>query len=150
MTVRSRPLFTTALLLCVSGALAACGGGGKLSPDEFEVVDRAPLVIPPESELRPPRPGEPRAQEIDPGQQAYDALFPGKRLRRQTPPSDGESAVLLRLFPSEPDVRSNVAQKDLEVVKKALLLSDLLEADDRQFRPDNILIERLRSEQGGN
>ena len=58
--------------------------------------------------------------------------------------------MLLRLFPSEPDVRSNVAQKDLEVVKKSLLLSDLLEADDRQFRPDNILIERLRSEQGGN
>ena len=31
---------------------------GKRSPDEFAVVSRAPLIVPPDFELRPPRPGE--------------------------------------------------------------------------------------------
>lgn len=47
--------------------LAACSGGSvrdtlglnKDAPDEFVVVSRPPLSIPPEFELRPPRPGEP-------------------------------------------------------------------------------------------
>ena len=31
---------------------------GKRSPDEFAVVRRAPLILPPDYGLRPPRPGE--------------------------------------------------------------------------------------------
>jgi hypothetical protein len=49
-------------------ALSACGGGGfqqalgmgKQAPDEFTVVSRAPLIIPPDFDLRPPEPGAPR------------------------------------------------------------------------------------------
>ena len=69
------------------------GGDGKYAPDEFAVVDRAPLVLPPESELRPPRPGEPRAQEIDPGRQAYEALFPDA-VKPEEEKSGGELAIL--------------------------------------------------------
>ncbi len=45
-------------------ALSACGntlaeslGYGKDAPDEFAIVTKAPLVIPPDYALRPPRPG---------------------------------------------------------------------------------------------
>jgi len=56
--------------------LAGCGGGlddalglGKNPPDEFAIVTKAPLAIPPDYSLRPPQPGaSPRqartAQEI--------------------------------------------------------------------------------------
>lgn len=122
--------------------LAACGGG-KMSPDEFEVVSRAPLVIPPEADLAPPRPGEPNAQTIDPGQQAYEALFPDEKIERSKPKSKSERDLLSQLGRSEPDVRSNAGQRDLDVVKKTLLLAEILDADERQFRTDNISIERV-------
>jgi hypothetical protein len=51
-------------------ALASCGddakkaiGLGKNPPDEFQVLSRAPLSVPPEFTLRPPQPGAPRPQE---------------------------------------------------------------------------------------
>jgi hypothetical protein len=70
-------------ILALLAALAVSGcsdvreslGLGRSSPDEFTVVDRPPLSIPPDFALRPPRPGAPRPQEVDPGQQANQALF---------------------------------------------------------------------------
>src|SRR4051812_861574 len=50
-------------------------GAGKTMPDEFRVVARAPLVVPPDYSLRPPAPGEPRPQELQPESQARAALL---------------------------------------------------------------------------
>lgn len=61
-----------AVLCALSLSLAACGGGsslkdslgyGKDAPDEFDVITKAPLVMPPDFALRPPQPGAPRPQE---------------------------------------------------------------------------------------
>jgi hypothetical protein len=133
------------LLIAGAGAALAACGSGKNSPNEFEVVSRAPLVVPPEADLTPPRPGQPNPQEIDPGRQAYEALFPGKEFKESKPKSASERDLLSRVGPSEPDVRSNVGQKDLKVVKKTLLLADILDADERQHRTDDIAIERVSS-----
>ncbi len=48
---------------------------GKVSPDEFRVVSQAPLTLPPDYSLRPPRPGEPRPQELQPADEARQSLF---------------------------------------------------------------------------
>jgi hypothetical protein len=53
------------------------GGAKKVSPDEFKIVSHSPLTMPPNAELRPPRPGEPRPQEVTPADQAKEALTPG-------------------------------------------------------------------------
>lgn len=61
-------------------ALTACGGGGLANrdrPDEFAVARAAPLVIPPDFALVPPRPGEPVPVSADSRTQALDALFGG-------------------------------------------------------------------------
>lgn len=70
------------LVLAFAGvALAACGsvredlGLGRSPPDEFAVIDRPPLAMPPDFGLRPPVPGAPRPQEIDPSINASGALF---------------------------------------------------------------------------
>src|SRR6185503_20218804 len=52
------------------------GGAKKVSPDEFKIVSHSPLTMPPNAELRPPRPGEPRPQEVTPADQAKEALSP--------------------------------------------------------------------------
>jgi len=135
-------LKSVSILLLASLSLAACGGGGK-GPDEFEVLSRAPLVIPPEAELSPPRPGQPRAQEIDPGQQAFEALFPGKKLIRSTPKSQSEYGLLKRMARSSADIRSNAGgNKTADVVKKNLILADILDAGERMHQPDNVEIYR--------
>ncbi len=68
------------LLICAAG-LAGCQstsralGMGKVTPDEFRVVTKAPLVLPPDYSLRPPAPGEPRPQELQPESAARQALL---------------------------------------------------------------------------
>jgi hypothetical protein len=50
-------------------------GQTKNAPDEFRVVTKAPLVVPPEYALRPPAPGEPRPMELQPESAAEQALI---------------------------------------------------------------------------
>lgn len=139
-------LKSVCVMLVASTVLAACGGNGKMVPNEFEVVNRAPLVVPPEAELSPPRPGEPRAQEINPGRQAYEALFPNKTFKQEPPKSKAEIDLMRRMLSAGADIRSESDNpNDNAVAKKALMLAELLEAEERQFRPDNIEITRVAS-----
>ncbi|WP_020590978.1 DUF3035 domain-containing protein [Kiloniella laminariae] len=69
-------------VLGISLAVAGCGdtlkeqiGLGKRSPDEFKVVSRAPLSLPPDYNLAPPRPGALRPQEGSPQGKARRAVF---------------------------------------------------------------------------
>lgn len=130
------------LALCAAALTLSACGGVRVTPDEFEVIDRAPLYVPPVSDLRPPRPGEPRAQAIDPGKMAFEALFPGKEFRRSKPLSNIEQAVVRKVGSAEPDVRTNAGEDEVEVVKKVLLLADILETENRMFRPDSVEIRR--------
>lgn len=74
----------TALILSATAlfALTGCNSGvrqalgvDKTTPDEFRVVTIAPLSVPPEYNLTPPRPGELRAEDMFQDQQARRALF---------------------------------------------------------------------------
>jgi len=73
-------LFVAAVLVAAAG-LAGCNttrnalGMTKVTPDEFRVVTKAPLVVPPDYALRPPAPGEPRPQELQPETAARSALL---------------------------------------------------------------------------
>ena len=61
--------------------LSACNtvrsaiGANKVTPDEFRVVAIAPLTVPPDYSLRPPTPGQPRPQELDPTSSAREILL---------------------------------------------------------------------------
>lgn len=74
------------ILLAGSAALmlAGCASGGpfgRQGPDEFRVARNAPLVVPPDFALTPPRPGEAEAGSQDPRAQALQALFGGPQPR---------------------------------------------------------------------
>src|ERR1700744_2934476 len=75
-------LLTTVLALSMAcAALSGCdtfrkaAGLNKKSPDEFAVTTKAPLVIPPDFSLRPPLPGAPPTNTLDPSSNAQVALF---------------------------------------------------------------------------
>ena len=64
-----------ALALSGCGSLREAAGLTKRSPDEFAVTTKAPLVIPPDFNLRPPMPGAAPVNQTDPGATAQQALF---------------------------------------------------------------------------
>jgi len=84
---------TTFRYACLAAVvtLAACGGGHDVKeelglkaspPDEFSVVTRAPLSVPPDYTLRPPRPGADRPMEISVRDQARKTVFGTEDVRR--------------------------------------------------------------------
>ena len=88
-----------AVALIASAGLAGCQstskalGIAKVTPDEFRVVTKAPLVVPPDYALRPPAPGEPRPQELQPESAARTALAGQAAATQRT---DGERLLVAR------------------------------------------------------
>ncbi|MBL8644771.1 MAG: DUF3035 domain-containing protein, partial [Rhodospirillaceae bacterium] len=85
MPKRFVPLFC---LVAASLAVSGCQdtrralGIDKSVPDEFAVVSRAPLVMPPDFNLRPPAPGAERPQEGTAADQARAILVGRERLNQ--------------------------------------------------------------------
>ncbi len=112
-----RTLARTAALLTVLG-VAACGGDdlsrtiglSRDAPDEFTVTTRAPLSMPPDYSLRPPRPGASRPQEVSERGQAQAALSPQMALDSgQVGSSPGQQAIVSAAGPAAPhDIRNHV------------------------------------------
>lgn len=86
--------------LLAAGSLSACSnakeslGLTRSSPDEFAVVKRAPLELPPDYSLRPPSPGAPRPQEQAMDDQARETVFGSDEGARKAAPASGEAALL--------------------------------------------------------
>ena len=78
------------LLLAASAGLAGCNSAAQTlglqaaAPDEFKVIAKAPLVLPPDYGLRPPAPGEPRPQELQPESRAREALLGQRAAENRT------------------------------------------------------------------
>ena len=68
-------------------------GLNNQAPDEFRVVAKAPLVVPPDYSLRPPAPGEPRPQELQPESAARLALVGQQEASER---SQGETLLVNR------------------------------------------------------
>lgn len=76
----AKPMTILAVLAAASMAsgcqsMSRAIGATRSAPDEFRIVTQAPLTLPPDYNLRPPRPGEARPQEREPGAEARAALF---------------------------------------------------------------------------
>ena len=87
------------LIVSVCLFLVACGGAkeqlglNRQVPDEFKVVTRAPLEMPPDYNLRPPRPGAERPQEQSTIEAASEAVF-GEAANARNDITNGEAALI--------------------------------------------------------
>jgi hypothetical protein len=89
---------------CSSDKLSRAFGLTRDAPDEYTVTTRAPLSMPPDYNLRPPRPGTPRPQEQSERQQAEEAP--------QGSTSAGQAALIQEAGPAAPrDIRLQVDQE---------------------------------------
>jgi hypothetical protein len=114
--------------------LAACSGVRQQlglvrnAPDEFTVVRKAPLVIPPDFNLRPPQPGAVGPQEPDSSTRAQAALLGGDIRASQGGASRGEQALLASAGAdgAAPNIRevlqaeSSLSQRDDNFVQRLM------------------------------
>ncbi len=120
---------THAILLAVTAStlLSACGAGGGLfnrgRPDEFAVQRQAPLVIPPDFALTPPRTGAPRPNDPSLQQQTLEALFGGP-----APRSEVERNAISRAGQSAPAIRSTVGDPRTNTVAKGEVTQQIIAA----------------------
>jgi hypothetical protein len=115
--------------LLASLLLAGCGdvretlGLNKEAPDEFAVVSRAPLSVPPDAELRPPRPGESlETGSTSTPEEARRAVFGLDDEEQRTLTyggSAGERALLRRAGAeqSDPAIRSTINEETSAMIE---------------------------------
>lgn len=125
---------TGALALVATGAvlLSACGSTGMLNrarPDEFAVQRQAPLVVPPDFALSPPKQGQPRPTDDTLQQQSLDAIFGGPQAR-----SDIEKTTLGLAGTADPAIRSTVGDPGTFTVAKGQTTRAILAAPEGDGR----------------
>lgn len=106
------------LVMSLGFGAAACSGDEltrtfgltRDAPDEFQVTTRAPLSMPPDMTLRPPRPGAVRPQELTQRQQAEATLTPDAVMAQPSVPNTpGQQALVAAAGrPAPADIRNRV------------------------------------------
>ena len=120
------------ILISVAGlALASCGKSGLAShnaPDELAISRNAPLVVPQDFALSPPKPGSPRPAGTDSQAAAMEALF-GAGVR-VPPKSPAEQQLLDKAGAGtiDPAIRSNAADSTTTTVNKGAFVRELIDA----------------------
>lgn len=123
-----KKVLTSLLLVTAAFGLSACQKTkeqfdfSKKAPDEFAVVRRAPLEMPPTFDVVPPRPGAPRPQEQATDQLARDAILgedARKSLAKQTGVTEGEAVLLQKTGAANatPAIRAQVDKETAEIIK---------------------------------
>ena len=128
------PVVAASVLLCLP-LLAGCSGlreaAGltKKSPDEFAVTTKAPLVVPPNFNLRPPTPGAPPTQQADPSTRAEMALF------NQQDPETVARGMTGNYTMAEKLLLAHAGAQDADPAVRTKLLSDIrsMQAADASF-----------------
>jgi hypothetical protein len=116
-------LLASAAVLVAAVAVTGCSsvrravGADKVTPDEFRVVTKAPLVVPPEYNLRPPRPGEPRPEDLIPADQANASQYSGYE---STFASEAEQLLVQKLSSgaADPTIRVQIDAENGVVQKR--------------------------------
>jgi hypothetical protein len=138
----------TRLVLAGSAALvlAGCAAGSPFSrqrPDEFTVARNAPLVVPPDFALAPPRPGEADTGS-DPHAQALQALFGGAAPRAEIERNmlqvaGGDQAVL--------GARSVVGDPQTNVVNRGTLVQTIMQLPEGDGREASVTVPQATGTQ---
>lgn len=158
------PLLLAPCLVLLAGlGLSACSdtrkalGYDKAPPDEFRIVSRAPLSLPPDYALRPPQPGASRPQDQTSQQQARQALLGNTPAVRPAAPegaSPGEAAILAKVgAPStDPRIRELVDRESTALAEADRTFFDRLVFWQKPAEPGSVVdpqreAQRLRENQ---
>ncbi len=111
--------------LAAMAAVGTTACSSMNTPDEFRVVRKAPLTVPPEYNLRPPAPGSARPQELSAEAQARVAVF-GTDFGQAA--SEGEKLFIKAAGGDAVDrsVRSQVDFDNAQILRKNRGFADMI------------------------
>lgn len=115
-------------VLCLSAGLAlslvtGCAGlSGNSGPDEFRVVKKAPLVVPPDYSLRPPRAGQAQPFEVD-AERAGIVAF-GSTIGESASASERALVAAAGANAVSPVIRDQVDWEEAKTIRKSASISD--------------------------
>lgn len=137
--------------------VSACGSRGvadirdelgfkKKSPDEFRVVKRAPLEVPPEYRIRPPEPGAERPQEPPPRERALITLTGDNNETDDL--SQGESILLQQagVTKAPEDIRTIVDEETATTYTKPASVAERLGIVSRRASEGEVIDPREEAE----
>lgn len=149
----------TALVIPATFALAltlgGCGTmGGKNQPDEFKVLTMAPLVVPPEYNLIPPRPGELGIEDLRTADAARKAMFGTGRPSANVDPAERALLANIGQGKIDPSIRTKLDAEGGQLTVKSKSFADRIlfwHKGDTYIADDTMLdadaeAERLRRE----
>ncbi|MEM9840602.1 MAG: DUF3035 domain-containing protein [Pseudomonadota bacterium] len=118
------------LLVSALSLVAACSsngnpGGNRNAPDEFAILTKPPLTVPPDYALRPPKPGETRPEELSTSERTQQLLMGD---REAAPPTNGELALIQQAgaVDVDPSIRAILAAENGGRADKDASLSNRL------------------------
>jgi len=149
----TRVMRRVSIIGLAAGAFALMGGCqsfkdalgiSKHAPDEFAVVTKSPLIVPPEFNLLPPKPSIEQPRDANPQAEAIQALFPDHPV---APPSQSEAMLLKQTGANDAssDIRTKIGGESTEISNKGgdtakILFDNTVNVPDQPQEPD---IERL-------
>lgn len=118
----------TSLLLASSVGLALLSGCGSLAnrasaPNEFRVVTKAPLVVPPDYNLRPPTPGQAQPFEVDPARAGTASAF-GTSVGADASAAERALVAAAGANSVSPVIRQQVDFEEARVIRKSSDVTD--------------------------
>jgi len=122
--MRSAPLVLAASAAVLLSGCASGGFGRGRGPDEFAVARNAPLVVPPDFAMTPPRPGEADVGAQDPRAQALQALFGGPQPRSEV---ENNLLQVTRADRAALGARSVAGDPQTAVVSRGTLVQTILQ-----------------------
>ncbi len=114
------------------------------TPDEFRVVSRAPLTVPPEFGLRPPAPGSVKSGDA-PQQQAEKSLFGQNAAKPSKPASSGEEKLLQLTGGNnaDPSIKATVDRETAQLAEANKTLMDKI----RTYEPPATLVDAAKEKE---
>ena len=112
---------TTGLAMAL---VTGCAGlASSNSPDEFRVVKKAPLVVPPDYSLRPPEAGQSEPFEVDETRAGTASAF-GADIGQNASPAERALVAAAGANAVSPIIRQRVDWEEAKTIRKSTSIAD--------------------------
>lgn len=120
---KTLPLLVAGLALGVTAACSSTGSGSAATPNEFRVVTKPPLSIPPNYSLRPPAPGTTIPAEVEAATTGSTAAF-GTALGAEASASERALVAAAGANAVSPSIRAQVDWEETKAIRKSPSIAD--------------------------
>lgn len=119
---KTLPLLAAGLALAATAACSNTGTSGAATPNEFRVITKPPLSVPPNYSLRPPAPGTTLPAEVEAANIGATAF--GTTLGQDASASERALVAAAQANAVNPAVRAQVDWEETKAIRKAPSIAD--------------------------